>query len=492
MAGERDPLAPARAGSRRRARGWISTPGGRRVLWETTRRGAHALVTGPTGVGKSQDQKGQALQRLRAGERVVIMGAAKGHDAEDLYAHWLPVFGPRWGISPTDVTVFAPFKGVAVPLNFCSEVPGIPRDERAALVADILGKMAGEAFGPRMSRMLMRGLRVSRSLVELHRLLTDETFRRAVVSRIDDPVDRQYWSVEFDSEPAASALALAARLDRHVLALSDMRAMFNARGCLAGEALLGSRLTVLDLGGAPMGLPGLPSMVGSLLLMLLLAAVMSRPDRDVPVTVYLDEFHVLAEGSGIDLERALQLSREQGVGWELATQSLGALRNPALVDALLVNVATWTAFRPRQEDVRLLSHVLPESLSRMVDPEVPDRLLSPADARARWERRLRALPRQTALYADLVNGTSQVLVTGTLPLAAVVREAARVPAELRERYRLGRLGRRAQDLEAFDGSTSSPPAPAVPVADNTIPWPSAPARSGARRGPSRRPALELP
>ncbi|MFA4844931.1 MAG: hypothetical protein WC654_00005, partial [Patescibacteria group bacterium] len=436
--------------------------------------------------------KGQALQGLRAGERVVVMGAAKGHDAEDFYAHWLPVLGPRWGIAPEQVNVFAPFKGICVPLNFCEEVPGIERDERAMLVADILGKIAGEAFGPRMSRMLMRGLRVSRSLVELHRLLTDDAFRRALVARIADPVDRQYWTVEFDTEPVASALALAARLDRHVLALTDMRMMFGARGCLAGEALLGSRLTVLDLGGAPMGLSGLPTMIGALLLMLLLGAVMSRRDRGVPVTIYLDEFHVLAEGSGIDLERALQLSREQGVGWELATQSLGALRNPALVDAILVNVRSWAAFRPRAEDVRLLAHVLPESLARMVDPEVPDRLLSPADARARWERRLRNLPPRTALYADLFAGTSTIMRTGNLPLDRIEREAARVPAELRERYRLGRIGRRAADLVQV-GDLPAAPMPvhdaSATVPDNAIQWPTT---TTTRRTASRRPALELP
>jgi hypothetical protein len=415
----------------------------------------------------------------------VVLIDGKGEAAEELLDTFLPVLGQTHSrLRPDAITTVAPWGTYGVPMNVLAPIPGVGADLQAALNVRLFERFLGEAMGARMAPVLqevMRAVAETRgSLVQVLRVLEDETYRSAVAGSLRDADLRRYLAVTLSEEPASTLSALRARL-RHLLSLDRLRHLLGAERCLSGRDLLAGPLTVITLGNPPLGHAELSRWLGSWWMHVLTAAIFDRKERSTDVVVVIDEFDMVAPAAD-DLSRILQKARSYRASLHLATQSLEQVEDARLVQAVLTNVSAWVAMSPRDAELRLLSRVLPPCRGVTPDPEVPDRVLTPAQEEAARMARLRALGPRQALYADLAQAESFLVdQTPSLPVAEVHLLAAALPAQLREAYWRGRFGALPAELPpARDLGVPGDAPPGVVVEMDRRP-----------RAP-RRPALELP
>lgn len=448
--------------------------------------GRHWLVTGRTGSGKTYLLLGTILDLLLHHEGVqVVLIDGKGEAAEELLNRWLPVVaGDRPDLRPEAVTTVAPWGTYGVPMNVLAPIRGVGADLQAALNVRLFEKFLGESMGARMAPMLqevMRAVSQTRgSLVQVLRAIEDEGYRLGLADQLRDQGLRRYLTTTLPQEPTSTLSALRARI-RHLLSLDRLRSLLGAQDCLSGADLLSGRLTVVSLGNPPLGHAELSRWLGGWWMHVLTAAIFDRAQRATDIVVVIDEFDMVAPAAE-DLARILQKARSYRAALHLATQSLEQVEDGRLVSTVLTNVSAWVAMSPRESELRHLGGALPPCRGLTPDPEVPDRLLTPAQEEALRLARLRSLGPRQALYVDRAHGESRlILETPSLPVAEVHRRAARLPESLRDAYWRGSAGALPEELpQARDVEVGARAPDAVVV------------ELGTRARHPRRPALELP
>ncbi|MBM7807768.1 hypothetical protein JOD57_003605 [Geodermatophilus bullaregiensis] len=340
----------------------------------------HLWILGPTGVGKSTTLLNLIVQDMAAGRTVVVL-EPKGDLVQDVLAR---VPDHR----QDDIVLLDPADEAPVGLNPLATTA--PPDLVADQLLSVLARLNSESWGPRLAELLHASLLTlartpGTSLALLPPLLTNGSFRRRIVGKLDDPLGvSPIWAAFERLSDEAQAQTVAAVLNK-VRALTARPALRAVLGQVAPRFslpdLFSSRRPILlaNLAKGVLG-PDSARLLGTLLLNQLWQAALGRqaipPERRHLVSVVVDELQDYAALPG-DLGDMLAQARGLGLMFAIANQHLDQL-NPALRSGALANARSRVIFQTAADDARLLARghreVQPEDFTQLAAHEVYLRL----------------------------------------------------------------------------------------------------------------------
>lgn len=316
-----------------------------------TDRGRHLYIIGQTGVGKSG-----LLELLTISDVYSPYGFAV-IDPHGDYAMNILRRIPAERVN--DVLYFNP-ADTAFPIAFNPmEVldPKLKTHTSSELVG-VLKRMF-DSWGPRLEYILRYSILAlldypESTMLDITRILTDKKFRNDVLKHVQDPVVRNFWTVEFASwndKFAAEAVApvlnkvgafTANPLVRNII--GQPKSSFNIRQIMDERKIL-----IVNLSRGLVGEDN-ASLLGALFVTKMQLAAMSRADipADVrsPFYLYVDEFQNFATDSFATI---LSEARKYGLNLTVANQYTAQM--PIEVkDAVFGNVGSIIAFRMSADD----------------------------------------------------------------------------------------------------------------------------------------------
>lgn len=371
----------------------------RRVGIDQESRRRHLYIVGATGAGKSTLLLNLIQSDMQAGRGLTVF------DVHGDLAEAVTSLVPRHRTN--DVIVFDAASENVIPFNplACSDPARV--DQVTSGVVSAFRKLF-DSWGPRLENLLRYAVFATveqgGTLLDLLRLLTDETIRERMVTRIQDDVVRSFWVNEFagwnnqyrtEAVSSVTNKVMPFLTNRHLRSITSSgssKASLNLRQVMDQEKIL-----IINISRGRLGQDN-ATLLGSLLLTSLEQAAMTR--AEIPEEhrrdhyLYLDEFQTLATPStGIMLSE----SRKYRLCLALSHQLTRQL-DEATWHSVLGNVGTMIAFRVGSEDAALLA----PAFSKF------PRQLQPQD--------LTNLPNYTAYTRLLIDGTpSAPFSMNTLP-----------------------------------------------------------------------------
>lgn len=322
----------------------------------------HLWITGATGTGKSSAALALIEADMVAGRGLAVI-EPKGDLIRDVLAR-VPDERRK------DVVLIDPSAASDPSAHVVGVNPLAPMGRPPELVADqllgIFHSVYAAHWGPRTADILGNALATlarvpGMSLPALPLLLSDPSFRRRVVGRLEDRIGLLPAWREFESwSPAQRDAAVAPSLNRlrPLLVNPMVRSVLgqSTPGFEPKEIFTKRRILLVNLAKGMIG-PEASRILGSIVLTLLWQASLSRatiaPERRHPCFVYVDEFQDFLH-LGYDLGDALSQSRGLGVGFVLCNQTATGQLDPQMRSVLLANVASRLCFSLSAEDARLL------------------------------------------------------------------------------------------------------------------------------------------
>ncbi len=335
-------------------------------------RGKHIYVIGKTGMGKSTMLENMAIQDIQNGEGIAFIDP-HGSTAEKLLD-----FVPQERIK--DVVYLAPFD-TDYPMGF-NVMEDVGYDKRHLIVSGLMGafeRIWEDQWSARMAYILQNVMLAlleypGSTLLDVNRMLTNKTFREAVVEKVTDPIVKAFWTEEFASftdrytAEATPAIQnkigqfIANPLIRHMVGQST--SSFDLRKIMDEK-----KIFIVNLSKGRMGETN-AALLGSMLTVKIYLAAMSRADEPAARMAklprfyfYVDEFQSMMNKAFADI---LSESRKYKLALTLANQYIEQM-DEEVRDAVFGNVGTLIVFRVGPFDAEVLETVfqptfLPEDL----------------------------------------------------------------------------------------------------------------------------------
>ena len=325
-------------------------------------RGKHIYVIGKTGMGKSTMLENMAIQDIQNGEGVAFI------DPHGATAEKLLDFIPHDRIK--DVVYFAPFD-TDYPMGF-NVMEDVGYDKRHLVVSGLIGafkRIWVDAWSARMEYILQNTLLAlleypDTTLLDVNRMLTNKSFRTAVVEKIQDPIVKGFWTEEFaaftdtytrEATPAIQNKVgqfTANPLIRNIVGQGkssfDLRKMMDEK-----------KIFIVNLSKGRMGETN-AALLGSMLVVKIYLAAMSRADEPASRMAqlprfyfYVDEFQSMMNEAFADI---LSESRKYKLALTLANQYIEQMEEEVR-DAVFGNVGTLICFRVGPFDAEVLETV---------------------------------------------------------------------------------------------------------------------------------------
>lgn len=325
-------------------------------------RGKHMYIIGKTGMGKSTMMENMAIQDIQNGEGICFI------DPHGATAEKLLDFVPHERIK--DVVYFAPFD-TDYPIGF-NVMEDVGYDKRHLVVSGLIGafkRIWVDMWSARMEYILQNTLLAlleypDATLLDVNRMLSNKTFRKAVVEKITDPIVRTFWVEEFatytdrytqEATPAIqnkvgqfTANPLVRNIVGQPKSSFDLRKMMDER-----------KIFIVNLSKGRMGESN-ASLLGSMLTVKIYLAAMSRADEPASrlaklprVYFYVDEFQSMMNEAFADI---LSESRKYKLALTLANQYIEQMEENVR-NAVFGNVGTLIAFRVGPFDAEVLKTV---------------------------------------------------------------------------------------------------------------------------------------
>jgi hypothetical protein len=315
----------------------------------------HMYIIGKTGVGKSTLLKTMAIDDI-GNDRGLALFDPHG----DLITELLKAV-PKDRLAdvvyldtPKGNWTFNPLSGVAAGQEALA----------TAELIEVFKKIWTDDWGPRLEHLLRNVLFTlfevpGSSLADVHRLLTDQDYRKELANTLRNDEVREYWLREFNwYSPAFRAVVTAPLQNKLGALLTDplVHAIIAAdRNSFDLNAVMDhGKILLVNLSRGQIG-EGPAMMLGALLAARIGLAGLARADRPEverrDFHLYLDEFQMFATRS---LATMLAELRKYRVSLILANQYLDQL-DPAVRDAVLGNVGTLICFRVSADDAAHIS-----------------------------------------------------------------------------------------------------------------------------------------
>jgi hypothetical protein len=325
-------------------------------------RGKHMYVIGKTGMGKSTMLENMAIQDIQNGEGIFFIDP-HGSTAEKLLD-----FIPHDRIK--DVVYFAPFD-TDFPMGF-NVMEDVGYDKRHLVVSGLLGafkRIWVDMWSARMEYILQNTLLAlleypDSTLLDVNRMLSNKTFRKAVVDKVTDPIVKTFWVEEFatytdrytqEATPAIQNKVgqfTANPLVRNII--GQPRSTFNLRDMMDNK-----KIFIANLSKGRMGETN-AALLGSMLTVKVYLSAMSRADEPAVrmaklprVYFYVDEFQSMMNEAFADI---LSESRKYKLALTLANQYIEQMEENVR-NAVFGNVGTMVVFRVGPFDAEVLKTV---------------------------------------------------------------------------------------------------------------------------------------
>ena len=325
-------------------------------------RGKHIYVIGKTGMGKSTMLENMAIQDIQNGEGICFIDP-HGSTAEKLLD-----FVPQDRIK--DVVYLAPFD-TDYPMGF-NVMEDVGYDKRHLVVSGLMGafrRIWVDAWSARMEYILQNTLLAlleypDSTLLDVNRMLTNKTFRAAVVEKITDPIVKSFWTEEFasftDSYTREATPAIQNKVGQFTAnplirnIVGQGKSSFDLRKIMDEK-----KIFIVNLSKVRMGETN-ASLLGSMLVVKIYLAAMSRADEPSAVMArlprcyfYVDEFQSMMNEAFADI---LSESRKYKLALTLANQYIEQMEEEVR-DAVFGNVGTLIVFRVGPFDAEVLETV---------------------------------------------------------------------------------------------------------------------------------------
>lgn len=318
-------------------------------------RGRHMYIIGQTGVGKSG-----MLELLTISDIYSPYGFAV-IDPHGDYALSILKRIPEHRIN--DVIYFNP-ADVEFPIAFnpMEVTDATLKTHTASELIGVLKRMF-DSWGPRLEYILRYSLLAlldypGATMLDITRILTDKKFREEVLSHVEDPVVRNFWTVEFASwndKFAAEAVApvlnkvgafTANPIVRNII--GQPKSSFNIRRIMDERKIL-----IVNLSRGLIGEDN-ASLLGALLVTKIQMGAMSRADisqaERTPFYLYVDEFQNFATDSFAVI---LSEARKYALNLTVANQYIAQM-SEGVRDAVFGNVGSIVSFRTSADDARVM------------------------------------------------------------------------------------------------------------------------------------------
>lgn len=316
-----------------------------------TDRSRHLYIVGQTGTGKSGLMELLVLSDIYYNQGFGVI------DPHGDLALNIMRFIPEHRVN--DVLYFNP-ADTDYPIGFNPlEVtdPSLKNHISSELVG-VLKRMF-ESWGPRLEYILrytILGLLdyPNATMLDITRMLTEKRFRDDVISYIDDPVVKSFWTTEFASwneKFAAEAVApvlnkvgafTANPMIRNIV--GQPKSTFNIRAAMDEGKIL-----IVNLSRGLVGEDN-AAILGALMVTKIQLAAMSRANiaqtERRPFYLYVDEFQNFATDSFAVI---LSEARKYGLNLTVANQYVAQM-TPVVKDAVFGNVGSMVSFRVGAED----------------------------------------------------------------------------------------------------------------------------------------------
>ena len=324
-------------------------------------RATHLYVVGATGTGKTKFLEYLIKQDIEKGNGFGVIDP-HGDLIEDVKGFLILQYSPDDPEITDKVILIDPTDpNYTVTFNPLERIPGISEAELAGELVGALKTIWKDSWGARMEEMLINSFIAlsenNMTLAELPLLLTDYYFRESIVSKVRNPVTRQYFKVFNSWTPKMRAFWAESTLnkinaflvdDRIRYILSHPKSSFNMREAIDNQKIV---LIKLDKGK----LKDSADLLGSLFMAKIQMAAFSRSDlpqnKRTPFYMYIDEFQSFASES---FSVILSEARKYGLSLIMAHQTLAQIPEE-LRSLILGNTGIQVYFRLNRYDSQTLA-----------------------------------------------------------------------------------------------------------------------------------------
>lgn len=323
---------------------------------KTDDRRRHVYIIGKAGVGKSTLLENMAIQDIENNKGLGII------DPHGELIERILHFIPKERIK--DVVYFNPADiNWPIAFNVIEEVPTEMRHLVVSGLMEVFKKIWPDVWSARMEYILSNTLLAlleypGSTLLGVNRMLSDSSFRKAVINRVTDPVVKAFWEKEFARYHDRFAVEAIAPIQNKVGQFISNPLIRNIIG--QKESKLDMR-EIMDegkifLANLSKGLIGEmnSSLLGALLVTKLQLAAMSRVEYKEEARrdfyLYIDEFQNFSTDSFATI---FAEARKYRLDLILAHQYINQL-NEKVKDSIFGNIGTLISFRVGPEDAEFL------------------------------------------------------------------------------------------------------------------------------------------
>ncbi len=321
-------------------------------------RRRHTFLLGKTGAGKSTLLLNCIVQDIQAGRGVAVIDP---HG--DLVEHVLDHIPAR---RINETIYFNPADSeYPIAFNVLSNPDARQRHLVASGVVQVFKKIWTDSWGPRLEYVLRNAILAllearGNTLLGVNRLLVDDHFRARIVSGLQDPMLRHFWTVEFEQYPKVFRTETISPILNKVGQFLTDPVVRNIVGQTTtkfdlSDVLDAGKVLLLNLAKGKIGEEN-SALLGSMMITQLYLAALRRAAVTEGLRsdyfVYIDETHSYATE---DFPAILSEARKYRlVIAGMANQFLAQLPKQ-LAASILGNVGTFIAFNCGSEDAAILA-----------------------------------------------------------------------------------------------------------------------------------------
>lgn len=319
-------------------------------------RTRHMYIIGKTGMGKTALLQNMAIQDIINGQGI---GVIDPHgDFADLTLDFVP------GHRIEDVVYINPAdSNFPVGLNLLEDVG---YDERHLVASSLMGifkKIWIDVWSPRMEYLLNNAILAlleypDATLLDANRLLTNKTFRKHVISHVNDPIVKEFWSEQFvnwgERLAGEATAAIENKIGQFIAAPLIRNIVGQTRSTIDFRYLMDQgKIVVVNLAKGYIGEEN-SRLLGAMTITKLYLAAMGRvnvPENERrDFVLYVDEFQNFASEA---FEGILSEARKYHLSLVLAHQYIEQM-DETVRSAVFGNIGTLISFRVGAVDAEYL------------------------------------------------------------------------------------------------------------------------------------------
>lgn len=188
-----------------------------------------------------------------------------------------------------------------------------------------------------------------RTLFTINKLLTDNSFRKQIISKVDDEDLLNFWKSEFgkagDFQIVKMTQGVTAKVGRFLRSPTARRMLEQTKSTINFDEILNGKILICNLSQGKLG-EDTTKLIGTTILTKLQQAALKRANvsqsQRKPFYLYIDEFQNFATLSFIKI---ISEGRKYGLHLIIAEQSVSQQQDRSIVNQILANITTVVIFR---------------------------------------------------------------------------------------------------------------------------------------------------